>query len=383
MILDQVLLLTAIAFSSAALMVTLFTCWLGMRRDNYLLSWSVGLLLAVVGVVLFTIVYINFDSFLLLLSFVFTLSGIAVIHAGTLQFRKLPLSMGPFILLVIGLNGAMGFAFLAGFSGVGAIIGNLGMALFMALSGFQYWQGRNEAPLHMTANALIYGLVSISFVLCAVALTADHQWVLLGRPDNWAEDINAVVVIIGLTGIGAISLTLNQSRSTQHHQRKAMTDQLTGLLNRRALFETFATAPLEPGTTVIMFDIDHFKLINDRHGHAIGDVMLERFAEVMLEALGSQDSAVRLGGEEFCAVMRNRANYTSAAVAESIRAKFEATAVPSSHGVAQTTVSAGVAIAGIDGEPFEEVLRRADLALYKAKAAGRNRVHAPAPRLVA
>jgi diguanylate cyclase (GGDEF)-like protein len=202
-------------------------------------------------------------------------------------------------------------------------------------------------------------------------------------PANWAEDLNSMMVIVGLTGIGAISLTLNQSRWARHHHREARTDQLTGLLNRRALFDRFAETRLAPGTAVIMFDLDHFKAINDGLGHATGDLVLETFAGILKANLRLSDAAARLGGEEFCVVITDLSLRSGSGVAERIRAAFEAKTVEAPRGEASTTVSAGVAIAGLEGEPFEDVLRRADDALYAAKSEGRNRVSGPAPRLVA
>jgi diguanylate cyclase (GGDEF)-like protein len=190
------------------------------------------------------------------------------------------------------------------------------------------------------------------------------------------------VLIVDITGIGAVSLTLNQSRWARHHRREAMTDGLTGLLNRRALFAAMDT-PLQPGAAVIMFDLDHFKSINDQLGHAAGDAVLEGFAALVKSELRRDDLAARVGGEEFCVVLRDLSKRSAAGVAERIRAGLAATRTPTERGVAETTLSAGVAISSVDGEPFEVVLKRADDALYAAKSAGRNRVHAPAPRLVA
>ena len=381
--LDQLSLLTAIAFSSAALTITLFVGWLGSRRDTYLLSWSIGLLLVVAGVIVFGTLGRPYNAAQHLASFALTLAGFAFIHAGAIQFRARPVPLMAIAIMGLGLIALTGVAFLAGLSGVGTIFANLGMALLMALSAHEYWSGRSESRLPMVSNAMLYSIAAVSFVLCAAVLVVEQRWVLAAQPQNWAEDINAIVLIVGITGIGAVSLTLNQSRWARHHRREAMTDALTGLLNRRALFDALASHRLEPGSAVIMFDLDHFKAINDQLGHAAGDAVLEGFAQLVRSDLRQSDLAARLGGEEFCIVLRDLTKRSAAAVAERIRAGFEAARIPTERGVAETTLSAGVAISGVDGEPFEDVLRRADEALYAAKSAGRNRVHAPAPRLVA
>ena len=380
--LDQLSLLTAIAFSSAALTITLFVGWLGARRDTYLLSWSIGLLLVVAGVILFGMLAETYSAVQNFASFALTLGGFAFIYAGAIQFRAKPLPMAAIAIMGLGLIALTGVAFLADLSGLGTIFANLGMALLMAMSAHQYWAGRSESRLPMSSNAALYAVSAISFLLCAAVLVFEQRWTLTAQPKNWAEDINAIVLIVGITGIGAVSLTLNQSRWARHHRREAMTDGLTGLLNRRALFSAM-DMPLGPGAAVIMFDLDHFKSVNDQLGHAAGDAVLEGFARLVLPELHPNDIAARLGGEEFCLVMRDLTNRSAAGVAERIRAAFEATRFGTDRGVAAITLSAGVAISGVDGEPFEAVLKRADDALYAAKSAGRNRVHAPAPRLVA
>ena len=383
MLLDQPSLLAAIACSSAALTVTLFVGWLGSRRDVYLLSWSLGVATVVAGVIVFGTIGPAFSPLQHFVSFALTIAGFAAIYAGALQFRGQPIPLAAVAISAGGLVLLVGVGYLAGLSGLGTMFANLGMALLMAMSGYQYWAGRREAVIPMTVNAILYFVTAITFVLCAAVLLAESRFVLDAVPDNWAEDLNSMMVIVGLTGIGAISLTLNQSRWARHHHREARTDQLTGLLNRRALFDKFAETALPAGTAVIMFDLDHFKSINDRLGHAAGDLVLESFATILADNLRQSDAAARLGGEEFCAVLTDLSLRSGSGVAERIRTAFEATAVHAPRGQASTTVSAGVAISGIDGEPFEHVLRRADEALYAAKSEGRNRVSGPAPRLVA
>ena len=380
--LDQLSLLTAIALSSAALTITLFVGWLGSRGDTYLLSWSTGLLLVVAGVILFGTLGEPYNAAQNFASFALTLAGFAFIYAGAIQFRAKPMPLAAVIIMGSGLIALTGAPFAAGLSGIGAIFANLGMALLMALCAHEYWTGRSESRLPMVSNAALYAVSAISFVLCAAVLTFEQRWTLTAQPRNWAEDINSVVLIVGITGIGAISLTLNQSRWARHHRREAMTDSLTGLLNRRALFAAM-DAPLAPGAAVIMFDLDHFKSINDQLGHAAGDAVLAGFAALLRTELNSDDVAARIGGEEFCVVLCDLSKRSAAGVAERVRAGFEAARFPTDRGAAETTLSAGVAISGIDGESFETVLKRADDALYAAKSAGRNRVHAPAPRLVA
>jgi diguanylate cyclase (GGDEF)-like protein len=131
-----------------------------------------------------------------------------------------------------------------------------------------------------------------------------------------------------------------------------------------------------------MFDIDHFKLINDRQGHAAGDAVIRHLAAILRDNLRDDDCVARIGGEEFCAVLLPMPVDHAKAVAERIRADFEAAAVRVIAEAVSATVSVGVATSGID-ESFSSVLNRADTALYKAKDNGRNRVTSASIRLIA
>jgi len=123
---------------------------------------------------------------------------------------------------------------------------------------------------------------------------------------------------------------------------------------------------------VIMMDIDHFKLVNDSHGHHVGDEVLQAMAQILRERTRDADALARLGGEEFVIVCRHSKIQAAVETAERIRA-----AIASHHfpGVGQATASFGVA-ACCEGDTTEHLLERADAALYRAKNGGRNRVEA-------
>jgi len=381
--LDQISLLTAIGFSAAALMITLFLNWLNARADGYLLSWSGGMGFIVPGVVLYVMSGRDYSDLIQFSACAFMLTGFPLVYAGASQFRlgRLDIRAGLIAWLVPLIVCALAFIF--GYSGIGTAFFNAAVAVLLTLSGIEYWRGRVENPLPMIANTILYLITALSFALCAIVLIAEGDFVLTATPRNWAEDISSIMIIVGLTGIGALSLTLNQARAARHHRNEALTDPLTGLDNRRALFEKFSGRTIEPGMAVIMFDLDHFKAINDGLGHAIGDRVLIHFAEILQDTLRATDTAARLGGEEFCVVLDNLVPRTPAQIAEHIRAGFAEAATPDTDPPLFATVSAGLAVSAGDGEDFEALLRRADEALYMAKSEGRNRVHLANLRLVA
>lgn len=382
MLLDQFSLLTAVGLSSFALCVTLLLSWAVTRADTFLLTWSAGLAFVVVGVVLFVALSDSYDPVTQCASFLAFIVGFALIYAGALQFRG-DVSWTAVALVTAVSIGVVAGPFALGLSGVGSILGNIAIGCLLLLSAQTYWSSRAEAPFAMTANTLLYGLTALSFFLCAVPLIADGAWTLHTRPDNWAEDLNSVAAIIGLSGIGAVSLALNQARIALHHKKAARIDSLTGLLNRRALFEQFGSGRVPPQTAAIVLDLDHFKSINDRFGHAAGDLVLEHFAGIILDKVAQGDLAARLGGEEFCIVMPSVGPRLATRLAEDIRASLGAAAIATTAGHVHATVSIGVAFSSVGGESFDALLERADTALYLAKNEGRNRVKLSALQVVA
>ncbi|MCA1453743.1 GGDEF domain-containing protein [Bradyrhizobium sp. BRP22] len=372
MLLDQFSILVAIGFSGASLGLTLCMMWAVGKSETHLLSWSIGLAFIVGGVAFFGSVVERYDANRLLVSFVLLIFGFGLLYAGSAKFCSSRFNWFT-VLAVAGLGILFtSAAFAMGYSGTGTIFANIAIGMLLLLAAIQYWAARAESPLLMAANATLYLIASASFVACGYALAEQGQFVLTARPSNWAEDVNSIVVIAGLTGIGTLSLTLNQARIANRHKSEAMTDALTGLLNRRALFDG-PPGHVPVGTAVVAMDLDYFKTINDRFGHDSGDRTLRAFAEIITANIRSDDLAARIGGEEFCIVMLNSSPRASAAVAERIRAQIEAMSVPTALGPIRTTVSGGIACA-TGSETIQSLLIRADEALYEAKTSGRNRV---------
>ncbi len=167
-------------------------------------------------------------------------------------------------------------------------------------------------------------------------------------------------------------------------QRMAMTDELTGVLNRRALMAEAHAAQDRARSTgsalsLLMIDCDHFKRINDRYGHAIGDEVLLGLTRAWREALREPDILARLGGEEFCVLLPGSAADDAQGVAERLRQLSAETVVTASEPTLRVTVSIGVASRSGAEVEWQTLLARADGALYRAKEAGRNRVAADTP----
>jgi len=158
----------------------------------------------------------------------------------------------------------------------------------------------------------------------------------------------------------------------------AHTDQLTGLNNRTSFSQSLQhewnlSQRYSTPFALLMLDIDHFKKINDTHGHMMGDEALKAVAKSIKETIRDSDVAFRYGGEEFVILLNNTGEPGSSLLAERIRKNIASLVIPVGDSSLQLTVSLGTAIL-TDNETGEALLKRADDALYHAKDGGRNRV---------
>lgn len=205
--------------------------------------------------------------------------------------------------------------------------------------------------------------------------------------DNTAVNI----LCFGLFGMLPVLSTVGfllmcTERSQLELERAARLDYLTGICNRRAmedLAQRALAAARRHGTplALMIIDVDHFKRINDQLGHQGGDLALVEAVTRIRDALRSEDLVGRLGGEEFVVVMPNTDAQSAIAAGERIRTAFSGRAM-AIHGQAiPVTVSVGIAVMQPEDQQFSQLLRRADHAMYAAKAAGRNRVMLDATHL--
>ncbi len=160
---------------------------------------------------------------------------------------------------------------------------------------------------------------------------------------------------------------------------EAMRDPLTGLYNRRQLDESLHREILRARRTgtpvgVMAIDIDHFKQVNDTHGHQTGDCVLRRITEELTSCVREEDIAFRTGGEEFVIVLPGVGKAALRSRAEAVRHMVEQAQISAGEGTLKLTISIGLSSFPSYGDTGQAILRAADAALYKAKAAGRNRV---------
>jgi diguanylate cyclase (GGDEF)-like protein len=185
--------------------------------------------------------------------------------------------------------------------------------------------------------------------------------------------------LLAVTFLSSLDFLLMPGQRMQRQLNELVRlDELTGLLNRRAFNRDMQARPDgERPACVMLLDLDRFKHLNDLHGHAAGDAVLQGFAAMVTAQLRGGDVFARYGGEEFSILLPRTGADSAALVAERIRAAVERMEVRSGDALVGATVSIGIAEVGADG--FEAAIIRADKALYRAKSLGRNRVELGEP----
>jgi len=251
------------------------------------------------------------------------------------------------------------------------------VAIYAALTATQLWSERRRAEQRRWPALAVPALHG--FVLMLPILLGD----LLHPHDIFAGSIWVTVFSVELVlyavGTVFVIFMLVSERTVTAHKTAASMDPLTGMFNRRGFAEATSRviereANAGRPVTVMIFDIDHFKSINDRFGHPAGDEILKLFATVVVNSLRITDLSGRVGGEEFAALLPCSLE-EGVLAAERVREAFECSGIVDETGPVDTTVSIGVA-GGPAGTELEVLLAAADTALYQAKRGGRNRVEA-------
>nr|MBA2339827.1 sensor domain-containing diguanylate cyclase [Pyrinomonadaceae bacterium] len=203
--------------------------------------------------------------------------------------------------------------------------------------------------------------------------------ILMVRSDDQTRVWGENEVLLMRTVADQVAVAVVQARLFAQMQQQALTDGLTGCVNRRS-FEMqlerdihLATRMRQP-VSLIMIDIDHFKRVNDTYGHDAGDGALRELAAIMREELRGVDTAARYGGEEFAIILPQASIEGALIVAERLRARIEVADVP---GVGRITASLGVATFPLHVTSRDQLVTTTDKALYSAKNSGRNRVGTP------
>src|SRR5471032_24991 len=262
---------------------------------------------------------------------------------------------------------------------VRALIASGIITAYTWLTAYEFWRGRSE-QLVSRWPAIFMLFAHGSLFLLRTPLASMLPW----SPTNnmfgsvWLTVLSFEALLFTIS-IAFILLAMAKERTELRHRTAAMVDPLTGIANRRAFLHDAAQLAKRHSshprpTAVLLIDLDHFKSINDRFGHALGDRVLEIFSDAARKSVRASDLIGRLGGEEFAAVLYDTSRDKAVAVAERMRETFAQLAQDVNGRPVCATVSIG--IVHCEGTVLEvpELLAQADQALYYAKERGRNRV---------
>src|SRR3954471_5785878 len=250
-------------------------------------------------------------------------------------------------------------------------------------AAYEFWRGRDEALVSRWPAIFMLFAHGALFLLRTPIGSAAHV-----APGNnlamsgWLELLSLEGLLFTIS-IAFILLAMAKERTEYRHRAAASTDPLTGIANRRGFLEQTALSRragsgAQP-TAVLLFDLDHFKSVNDQYGHAVGDRTLKLFADIAKAHVGTAGTVGRWGGDEFVAVLPNTTREIAATVAERIQVALEHAAADIDGRLVGATVSTGLAFSSNGAFELPGMLLKADQALYRANGEGRNRLAISAP----
>jgi diguanylate cyclase (GGDEF)-like protein len=253
------------------------------------------------------------------------------------------------------------------------VLGILAVSAYTFFIAFDLSRERRKALYSRTA-AVVVPCLHAAIFLMPLAMHALMPEVIAAR---WLT-VFTLETILYAVGTAFIVLLMVKDDHVDIYRHAATTDFLTGLLNRRAFLENALKLCAQQAdgkpVTLLMFDLDDFKSINDRFGHAVGDEVLRVFAQVVRKSTRTTDIVGRLGGEEFAAIVAEPMEI-AVRIGERIRTGLEAAGtIVDGHQIG-ATVSIGAATANELVTNIDALIARADAALYRAKRDGRNRLH--------
>jgi diguanylate cyclase (GGDEF)-like protein len=255
-------------------------------------------------------------------------------------------------------------------------------------TAYEFWRGRSEA-LVSRWPAIFMLFAHGALYLLRTPFGARLPWSPTSNEvfDSVWMTVLSFEALLFTISIAFILLAMAKERTEHRHKTAALIDPLTGIANRRAFLQDSAAQLKRQAAdphpiAVMLLDLDNFKSINDRFGHAVGDRVLMRFAEVANGCMRRADLFGRLGGEEFAAVLVDATRERALTVAEQIRTSFANATYELDGRPIVTTVSIGVVISYDAVLDISALLAQADHALYRAKDNGRNRIEVASIELI-
>jgi diguanylate cyclase (GGDEF)-like protein len=365
-------------FVTAILGVLLMLAWRREQNSNALLLWGAGYVIAALSFALVSargripdVLSVELGVSAVLLAYVFLIAGTRAFNG-----RETPPTtflIAPLIWLT-----SMRIPAVQDDVALRIIIITSCQCVMTGCVIYEFWRERAE-PLLSRWPIII--LLLTHLIVLALRLPAALLTPMTTTADFFHSPTFGVMVFVTVLytiTLAFLMLSMVKERGELRHKTAASIDPLTGLANRRAFLDDaelfMARAPKHgESVTVMLADLDRFKAVNDQFGHAVGDHVLQIFAETMMRSLRATDMSGRLGGEEFAFLMPGSNASEGEHIAERIRLHFAEAARKIGGLAVNATASIGVATASMPAD-LADLIGAADDALYRAKAAGRNRV---------
>jgi diguanylate cyclase (GGDEF)-like protein len=378
--------ITAVAVAvTAVLGLVLLQSWWRERTSPLTGWWGLAQLImaagiAVAGVASYKndITFVTFGQAIIILSA--SLMWMSVREFEGRQFRPLWVLAWPAAFLVIAFSGRLP-AFDERLIATCTMLAALRYAAAIELAR----DGTERLISRWPAVVLLVGLGIGYSAWLPLTLTMPIREACYVFSSTWFPPV-VLIALLGRIALAFVVLAMVKEREELKQRHDALTDPLTGLPNRRALFDAAAELARHSKylkgdpISVLVFDLDHFKKINDTFGHRLGDRVLQLFADTMASSLETGSIVGRLGGEEFAAILPGADLETAAQTAESVRVAFAASASVVDGAQVAVTVSVGAASHDDIDCDLGALFHRADGALYAAKSNGRNRVELIGPK---
>jgi diguanylate cyclase (GGDEF)-like protein len=385
--LDVLTLIAIGSFVTAISALLLLGAWSQIRATGALLWWSMASLVYSIGIAILAAGVIRADPAASAIGAGISSISPALVWAGARSFNGRR-QMWPLLFVGVAVWGLS--SVVAPPTGsehpaaVPTIAGLAAWIVYLAAAAVELLRDRGERL------AARYPLVAFMGLHAAIFLAGIFDTLTGAMPDRFElpafsslfSFIHFETVIYAIC-TSVFMVVLCKERSERSHINAARRDSLTGIANRGAVLDAGERLLVRCRTdgkslSLIMLDLDHFKRVNDSHGHAAGDQVLRAFTQTAQSILRPNDLFGRYGGEEFLVILPGATIEAAYVIAERIRAGFAAVSTDVGSTTVKCTVSAGIASANTSEATLDDVIRAADACLYRAKEQGRNRVERPA-----
>lgn len=374
MLLDVPTLMVMGSFVAVCSGAILLGAWLSNQKTPLLGLWGIASLISACGIMLLVIGRASHEPPVTGLGSIVLALAMGLMWKGARAFAGKP---APPAIAFLGGLAVASVSILPSVHGLIAPLGLLINASYLSAAAFTFWAARKPT---LPAR---WPLVTFIAVHATVMLTGAIS--LFNGAPNRVPSLMSLFGIIHFesivfsVGTATLILALVKERSEAASKLVASIDSLTGIANRAGFMSAAEKALARcrhdgVPVSVVMFDLDLFKAINDNHGHAVGDAVIQKFSEVAGAVIRHHDVFGRIGGEEFALVLPRSSIEPAYVRADRIRLAFAENCRSINEHQVNASVSGGVSASGNAETTLSVLLEQADEALYRAKAAGRNRI---------